>query len=171
MRTPQIIKNLFRYLGNIITPSDPGGDIGVARGRRVYFDADQAVPNTYMTTPSNGILNIYVAGNLQYRHGSSVDVAYNRIEPNTDGTLPFGETTNRWRDGYFSQNVGIYIAAWEGSFHYASAAVKYLQNMRLTTAEKLAMSGAWGAPEAGRQVYDTTLNQMSYWNGGAWVNY
>jgi hypothetical protein len=37
---------------------------------------------------------------------------------------------------------------------------------RYTTTNKLALSVA-----AGAQVYDTTLNRMSYYNGTAWVNY
>jgi hypothetical protein len=38
---------------------------------------------------------------------------------------------------------------------------------RMTTVEKLAI----GTPAAGLQVYDTTLNQMSYYNGTLWVNF
>jgi hypothetical protein len=38
---------------------------------------------------------------------------------------------------------------------------------RMTTVEKLAI----GSPAAGLQVYDTTLNQMSYYNGTTWVNF
>jgi hypothetical protein len=38
---------------------------------------------------------------------------------------------------------------------------------RMTTTQKLAI----GSPAAGLQVYDTTLNQMSYFNGTTWVNF
>jgi hypothetical protein len=38
---------------------------------------------------------------------------------------------------------------------------------RMTTTQKLAI----GSPAAGLQVYDTTLNQMSYFNGSSWVNF
>jgi len=38
---------------------------------------------------------------------------------------------------------------------------------RMTTSEKTAIS----SPAAGLQVYDTTLNQMSYYNGTTWVNF
>jgi hypothetical protein len=38
---------------------------------------------------------------------------------------------------------------------------------RMTTVQKLAI----GTPAAGLQVYDTTLNQMSYYNGTTWVNF
>jgi hypothetical protein len=38
---------------------------------------------------------------------------------------------------------------------------------RLTTTQKNAI----GTPAAGLQVYDTTLNQMSYYNGTTWVNF
>jgi hypothetical protein len=38
---------------------------------------------------------------------------------------------------------------------------------RMTTAQKLAIT----APVAGLQVYDLTLNKMSYYNGSTWVNF
>lgn len=38
---------------------------------------------------------------------------------------------------------------------------------RMTNAQKLAIN----LPAAGLQVYDTTLNQMSYFNGTTWVNF
>lgn len=38
---------------------------------------------------------------------------------------------------------------------------------RMTTVQKLAIV----SPAAGLQVYDTTLNQMSYYNGTTWVNF
>lgn len=38
---------------------------------------------------------------------------------------------------------------------------------RMTTAQKLSII----APIAGLQVYDLTLNQMSYYNGSSWVNF
>jgi hypothetical protein len=36
---------------------------------------------------------------------------------------------------------------------------------RMTTAQRLAIA----SPAAGLMVYDTTLNQMAYYNGTAWV--
>lgn len=50
------------------------------------------------------------------------------------------------------------------SFHSTGAGVLF---PRMTTAQKTAIA----APNAGLQVYDTTLNQMSYYNGSAWVNF
>jgi hypothetical protein len=38
---------------------------------------------------------------------------------------------------------------------------------RMTTTQKLAI----GTPAAGLMVYDTTLNQMSYYNGTTWINF
>jgi hypothetical protein len=38
---------------------------------------------------------------------------------------------------------------------------------RMTTAQKLAIA----SPVGGLQVFDTTLNQMSYYNGTAWINF
>lgn len=42
---------------------------------------------------------------------------------------------------------------------------KVFLNARLTTTQKLALT-----PLAGMQCYDTTLNQLSYYNGTTWVN-
>jgi len=38
---------------------------------------------------------------------------------------------------------------------------------RMTATQKLAI----GTPAAGLMVYDTTLNQMSYYNGTLWINF
>jgi hypothetical protein len=38
---------------------------------------------------------------------------------------------------------------------------------RMTTAQKLAI----GTPANGLMVFDTSLNQMSYYNGVTWINW
>ena len=38
---------------------------------------------------------------------------------------------------------------------------------RMTTAQKLLI----GTPASGLMVYDTSLNQMSYYNGVTWINW
>jgi hypothetical protein len=38
---------------------------------------------------------------------------------------------------------------------------------RMTTAQKLAIT----TPASGLMVYDTTLNQMSYYNSVTWINF
>jgi hypothetical protein len=42
---------------------------------------------------------------------------------------------------------------------------KAFVNARMTTTEKNALTAV-----AGMQVYDSTLNQLSYYNGTTWVN-
>jgi hypothetical protein len=50
---------------------------------------------------------------------------------------------------------------------HASSTTKGFLPPRMTTTQKNAIS----SPAAGLQVYDTTLNQMSYYNGTTWVNF
>jgi hypothetical protein len=49
----------------------------------------------------------------------------------------------------------------------ASSTTRGFLPPRMTTTQKNAI----GTPAAGLQVYDTTLNQMSYYNGTTWVNF
>ena len=48
-----------------------------------------------------------------------------------------------------------------------SSSTKGFLPPRMTTTQKNAIA----TPAAGLQVYDTTLNQMSYYNGTTWVNF
>jgi len=99
------------------------------------------------------------------------------------GTTIFGDTTSsvfsvsigsgNGIDGlWMTSNGKVNIGAF-GSTYNASAILEAVSTTkgflppRMTTTEKNAI----GTPAAGLQVYDTTLNQMSYYNGTTWVNF
>lgn len=93
--------------------------------------------------------------------------------PLSDATRGLGTAANRWQtvvaslqihidDGAGNMNVGM---------RWNTSSDAYIHNAQMTTAQRNAMSGAWGAPEAGRQIFNTTINQMEYWNGVAWIPY
>jgi hypothetical protein len=67
-----------------------------------------------------------------------------------------------------STNIGINTSSDVASaqLHITSTTKGFLPP-RMTTTQKNAI----GSPVAGLQVYDTTLNQMSYYNGTTWVNF
>lgn len=84
---------------------------------------------------------------------------------NAPHVLDFGAGLGRVR--FQGEKVSI------GGLPNASAALTIQSTTRgflppvMTTTQKNAIS----SPAAGLQVYDTTLNQMSYYNGTSWVNF
>jgi hypothetical protein len=87
----------------------------------------------------------------------------------------------RFNDNTTYTNVGMYGNGYQISNSTApitmtfnssallelNSATKGFLPPRLTTTQKNAI----GTPAAGLQVYDTTLNQMSYYNGTTWINF
>jgi hypothetical protein len=67
-----------------------------------------------------------------------------------------------------SGNVGIGTSSPSASaILQADSTTRGFLPPRMTTTQKNAI----GTPAAGLQVYDTTLNQMSYYNGTTWINF
>jgi len=67
----------------------------------------------------------------------------------------------------FSLAVGTLSLASASAILQADSTTRGFLPPRMTTAQKLAIA----SPAAGLQVYDSTLNQMSYYNGSTWVNF
>ena len=83
--------------------------------------------------------------------------------------------TNRW-NLYMAGTAANYLAGKlliGSTTDVASASVAITSTTqgflppRMTTTQKNAI----GTPAAGLMVYDTTLNQMSYYNGTTWINF
>lgn len=226
-RMSAAMSKLRMWTSTIMGPR-AGYDLGVAKGEKLYFDADQLTPNDYIFAAGTDLLDIYTAGVQRVRVSSTVINLYKQtniyggglsvpdgqkidlegpagdtyiyrqggfirlvadnnnnfsvgsalnysvsILANTDNVRDLGDATHRWLNLYASHEIklddgaGVMLVG----LHYLNSGDGYIHNMAMANAQKLAMSAAWGAPEAGRQVYDTTLNQMSYWNAAAWVNY
>ena len=110
------------------------------------------------------------SANTMYVRGVFVDTG--TITPNLTTIIPIGfenvSGTNLLNSTSGSTLIG-------GKFTSLNASAKLeIQSTtqgvlfpRMTTAQKTAI----GTPAAGLQVYDTTLNQMSYYNGTTWVNF
>lgn len=81
-----------------------------------------------------------------------------------------GATTSSWTRELFISNAGVVGVATETPAASAQLDIESTTRgflpPRMTTVQKLAI-----AATAGLLVYDTTLNQMSYFNGTAWTNF
>jgi hypothetical protein len=88
-------------------------------------------------------------------------------------SIQIGTGTNS-KIAQFSPTTGNFIIQNGGTFTDNASALIQMNSTtkgflppRLTTTQKNAIS----SPAAGLQVYDTTLNQMSYYNGTTWINF
>jgi hypothetical protein len=80
-------------------------------------------------------------------------------------TIAFNERARIESNGNFGIGTGASINA-SAKVQIDSTTSGFLPP-RMTTTQKLAI----GTPAAGLMVYDTTLNQMSYYNGTLWINF
>lgn len=211
----------FQKARSIIFPKGAAEDLGVAQGRGLYFDADQATPNDYIycngganldfRTNGGGRMNItntYVEskvdlgvsdGKKLFLEGSAGDTYIIRTggltkfyhdgankfylgsyveflthaNPSTDDSVDLGISGRRWRNVKISQTA--YLSDGAGNcvtgIRNVGSADAWMMMPKMTTAQANAMAAAWGAPEQGRYVFDTTIGRPICWNGAAWVPY
>ena len=126
--------------------------------------------DSYLTRLITGI-DAYFDGNIKLRLGAS-NISYVSFLPGGDGTLDLGNQAFRWLDIYASQEIKLDDGLGNSvcGMRVVGTADTWMMMPKLTTAQKLAMSAAWGAPEQGRFIFDTNLSGMSLWNGVAWKN-
>lgn len=112
-------------------------------------------------------------------NGMNVELTCNLIQTAVCVNVGAGSTVNLRclvRSGT-ETNAGTYnkiIAGGDISFGgniQQTAASRWYQPSKMTTAEETAMIAGWGATQVGRMWYNTTLNQMTYWNGAALVRW
>lgn len=89
-------------------------------------------------------------------------------------TLSIGNPTSNWREshiknGYFKGSLvaGDQTAADPSAVLEVHSTTQGFGPPSMSTVQKLAIV----SPRAGLQVYDNSLNQMSYFNGTLWVNF
>jgi len=102
----------------------------------------------YLTAATSGGMYLASESRFIFRKATSPFTEYMRIE--STGNVCIGT-----------------ISSSASAILQADSTTKGFLPPRMTTTQKNAI----GTPAAGLQVYDTTLNQMSYYNGTTWVNF
>lgn len=129
------------------------------------------VTNTASGASAN-LMDLQAGGNSQFRINKTGTITINGPINNVNtGIIQIGGAGITSANSYFntiSESVGIGISSINASAKLqVESTSKGFLPPRMTTAQKNAIA----SPSAGLMVYDTTLNQMSYYNGTAWVNF
>jgi len=139
------------------------------------------------TTTTDGTSLLEVAGNVNFNGSGSRSVAITRdggstlllqssvtatgsfIFTSTNGPLNLGaNNTNNFVTITTSGQLGVNSTTPNASARLQiDSTTQGVLLPRMTTTQKNAIS----TPAAGLMVYDTTLNQMSYYNGTTWINF
>jgi len=139
------------------------------------------------TTTTDGTSLLEVAGNVNFNGSGSRTVSITRdsgstlqlqssvtatgsfIFTSTNGPLNLGaNNTNNFVTITTSGQLGVNSTTPNASARLqVDSTTQGFLPPRMTTTQKLAI----GTPAAGLMVYDTTLNQMSYYNGTIWINF
>jgi hypothetical protein len=169
--------------GVIFTPngalssSNPQFFMGTSAGTSYYtfqrFDGTTAtnVLNIASATNNVGIGVTAPTARLHIAAGTATaSTAPLKFTSGTKLTTPEAGAIEYVTGKFVIQNDGITFGATAGNASAKLEVQSTTQGVlfpRMTTVQKLAI----GTPAAGLQVYDTTLNQMSYYNGTTWVNF
>lgn len=139
---------------------------------RTSFSAGVKVLSIY--TPDGASCSMDLGGNSQIIMGSqsaTFGVASGSGAFRWDGTdyrfFISGTRTAFFDSNGFSFNLGGTSSPNASAIIDIGSTTKGVLFPRMTTTQKNAIS----TPAAGLQVYDTTLNQMSYYNGTTWINF
>jgi hypothetical protein len=115
---------------------------------------------------TNGLLNIW-GGSVS---GVVFDVTNGTLNGSTGTDFLFrqGGLTSMLINSSQQVGIGSGLSSVNASAQLqVDSTIKGFLPPRMTTVQKLAIA----TPAAGLMVYDTTLNQMSYYNGTLWINF
>ena len=169
---------LFGGTGNLAinTTTDAGFRLDVNGTARVQGNVTFGSTSTTGTATIQGsnIVELILSDTL---NGRSVRLYKNAgsgyiIENNSGNQMSYGYASNYWMS-WRNSTKSIAIASTGSEPTPDATSIFDLQSTtkgflppRMTTTQKNAIA----SPATGLQVYDTTLNQMSYYNGTTWTN-
>ena len=110
--------------------------------------------------------NLTINGGVGLGAGTSGDIIFGTATPATSGTTIQTLTSRWWVKGSTGTLSNVASPNASAQVQIDSTTQGFLPP-RMTTTQKNAIA----TPAAGLQVYDSTLNQMSYYNGTTWVNF
>ena len=161
-------------------------NINIGGGLEVRNNGGDAFPVLHRTTSTSGFfytqLRTATVDRFAYGYSSAIPgftVFNNQTNAhaftifNTNSNVTIGSTTDAGFKFDVNGTARVQNKLSVGTPTAASAVLEVTSTTqgvlfpRMTTAQKTAI----GSPAAGLQVYDTTLNQMSYFNGTTWVNF
>jgi hypothetical protein len=132
--------------------------------------------NAYVSSGGIASFEYGTTGFLQFvRAGASAGVIYSSRGETYDICLVAGNYGSTLGLAVRPANIGgVKIGGDNTTIVHENSAILNVESTtkgflppRMTTTQKNAI----GSPAAGLQVYDTTLNQMSYYNGTTWINF
>jgi hypothetical protein len=118
-----------------------------------------------LTVSSGGAV---ITGQLQANGGLKASVVLNNTFNTNGNSLTIFQSSDALGEARFYQSVcaGFVTTINSSAILQAESTTKGFLPPRMTTTQKNAIA----SPATGLQVYDTTLNQMSYYNGTTWTN-
>jgi hypothetical protein len=157
--------NLTLTLGGVLTTSSNITSTANVQGGNINALTNVYIGNFQSSLRSNG------SGIIQLQNTAEND--FNRLQfGGTSASFPAIKRASnnleiRNADDTFGAGLSVGGSLNASAILQADSTTKGFLPPRMTTTQKNAIS----SPSSGLQVYDTTLNQMSYYNGSSWINF
>ena len=131
--------------------------------QRIVLNAGTATGRAVISAPATSVVRLTNAlendfDRLQFGGGTASFPALKKVSNNLEV---------RNADDTFGAGFSLGSALDASAILQASSTTKGFLPPKMTTTQKNAIA----SPASGLQVYDTTLNQMSYYNGTSWINF